>query len=155
MAADFGRVLLDQSITCYLGLFRAVAEVGVYWVGFLFSIQMVQLLMVNLNNILFPAFTKLNDDPQRQFLGFLNAQRILAMLGVSGCLLQAAVAEPFARLIFPSEWEPSIIVMQILSLGMATRMVSGAFIRAAQVARPVHGNRDQSLVVRGDFGRQC
>jgi O-antigen/teichoic acid export membrane protein len=126
LAADFGRVLLDQSDYLVLGLFRTVAEVGVYWVGFLFSIQMVQMLMANLHNILFPAFTKLNDDPQRQFRGFLNSQRILAMLGVSGCLLQAAVAEPFARLMFPGEWESSIIVMQILSLGMATRMIAGA-----------------------------
>ena len=126
LAADFGRVLLDQSDYLLLGLFRTVAEVGVYWVGFLFSIQMVQILMVNLQNILFPAFTKLNDDPQRQFRGFMNSQRILAMLGVSGCLLQAAAADPFARLMFPGEWESSILVMQILSLGMATRMIAGA-----------------------------
>jgi O-antigen/teichoic acid export membrane protein len=126
LVADFGRVLLDQSDYLVLGLFRSVAEVGVYWVGFLFSIQMVQLLMVNLHNILFPAFTKLNDNPQRQVRGFLNSQRILAMLGVSGCLLQAAAATPFARLMFPGEWESSIIVMQILSLGMATRMIAGA-----------------------------
>jgi O-antigen/teichoic acid export membrane protein len=126
LAADFGRALLDQSDYLLLGLFRTVAAVGVYWVGFLFSIQTLQLLMVNLQSILFPAFTKLNAEPQRQFQGFLKAQRILAMLGVSGCLLQAAAAEPFARLLFPAEWEPSIIVMQILSLGMATRMVAGA-----------------------------
>ncbi len=126
LAAEFGRILLDQIDYILLGLFLAVADVGVYWVGFLFSIQAVQFLMANLTNILFPAFTKLNDDPQRQIQGFLNAQRILAMLGVSSCLLQAAVAEPFARLIFPTEWAPSIIVMQILSLSMATRMVSGA-----------------------------
>jgi PST family polysaccharide transporter len=126
LAADFGRVLLDQSDYLLLGLFRTVAVVGVYWVGFLFSIQMIQLLMVNLHNILFPAFTKLNDDPQRQFRGFLNSQRILAMLGVSSCLLQAAAAEPFARLVFSPKFHSSIIVMQILSLGMATRMIAGA-----------------------------
>jgi O-antigen/teichoic acid export membrane protein len=45
---------------------------------------------------------------------------------VSGCLLQAAAAEPFARLLFPGKWDSSIIVMQILSLGMATRMIAGA-----------------------------
>jgi PST family polysaccharide transporter len=126
MVADFGRMVLDQADYMLIGWFLTVADVGVYWVGFLFSIQVVQLLMVNLTNILFPAFMRLNSDPQRQFQGFLNAQRILAMLGVSGCLLQAAAAKPFARLMFPAEYEPSIIVMQILSLSMATRMVAGA-----------------------------
>jgi len=126
LVADVARVLLDQSDYILLGLFRTVEVVGIYTVGFLFSIQTVQILMVNLMTILFPTFTMLNDEPQKQFQGFLNAQRILAMLGVSGCLLQAAAAEPFAHLVFPAKWEPSIIVMQILSLGMATRMVAGA-----------------------------
>jgi O-antigen/teichoic acid export membrane protein len=30
------------------------------------------------------------------------------------------------RLIFPPKWEPSIVLMQVLSLGMATRMVAGS-----------------------------
>jgi O-antigen/teichoic acid export membrane protein len=126
LATEFGRVVLDQSDYLLIGLFRTVVEVGVYWVGFMFSMQTVQLLMVNLTNILFPAFTKLNDDPQRQFHGFLRAQRILAMVGVSGCLLQAAAMEPFGQLVFPDDWKPSILVIQILSLGMATRMMAGA-----------------------------
>jgi PST family polysaccharide transporter len=126
MTAEFGRALLDQSDYILLGLFRTVDVVGLYTVAFLFSIQTVQLLMLNLNNVLFPAFTKLIDDPTRQYHGFLNAQRILAMLGVSGCLLQAATVEPFAHLVFPVEWAPAIVLMQILSLGMATRMIAGA-----------------------------
>ena len=40
--------------------------------------------------------------------------------------MQAAIAAPFAQFVFPAKWEPSIIVMQILSLGMATRMIGGA-----------------------------
>jgi PST family polysaccharide transporter len=126
LVAEFGRALLDQSDCILLGIFRTVAQVGIYTVGFLFSIQMLQLLTVNMSSILFPAFTRLNRDPSKQFQGFLKAQRILAMLGVSGCLLQAALAEPFAHLLFPTKWDASVIVMQILSLGMATRMIGGA-----------------------------
>lgn len=125
-SAELGRALLDQSDYMMLGYFRTMIELGVYTVGFRFSIQMLMLLTANMSYILFPAFTRLNDNPQKQLDGFLKAQRILAMLGVSGCLLQAAVAAPFARFAFPAKWEPSIIVMQILSLGMATRMIGGA-----------------------------
>ena len=124
--AEFGRMLVDQSDYMSLGLFRVdLGLVGIYANGFKFSIQTVRLLMVNMTTILFPAFTKLNDQPQRQYDGFFKAQRILAMVGVSGCLLQAAVAEPFAHLFFPPAWYPSIVVMQILSLGMSTRMMAG------------------------------
>jgi PST family polysaccharide transporter len=123
---EFGRKIVDQSDFITLGLFRTVDVVGLYGVGFRFSLQMVRLLMVNMTSILFPAFTKLNDQPQQQYQGFLRAQRIMALVGVSSCLLQAAIAEPFAHLLFPVEWWPSIIVMQILSLGMSTRMIAGA-----------------------------
>jgi O-antigen/teichoic acid export membrane protein len=126
ISGEFSRKLIDQSDYIALGLFSTPGIVGIYYNGMRFSVQMMRLLMVNMTNILFPAFTKLNDQPQLQYQGFYNAQRILAMIGVSGCLLQAAIAEPFARLVFPARWEDSIIVMQILSLGMSTRMVAGA-----------------------------
>ena len=126
LMSEFGRMLLDQSDYISLGLFHIpLPLVGIYANGFKFSLQTIRLLMVNMTTILFPAFTKLNDQPRRQYDAFFKAQRILAMVGVSGCLLQAAIAEPFARLLFPPQWYPSIIVMQILSLGMATRMISG------------------------------
>jgi O-antigen/teichoic acid export membrane protein len=109
-----------------LGLFHtAPGLVGIYANGFKLSIQMLRLLMVNMATILIPTYAKLNDQPQKQYQGFLTAQRILALLGISGCLLQAAVAEPMARLLFPPKWYPSILVMQILSIGMATRMNGG------------------------------
>jgi O-antigen/teichoic acid export membrane protein len=126
LQSEFGRMLLDQSDYMTLGLFHVnPALVGIYANGFRFSLQTIRLLMVNMTTILFPAFTKLNDQPQRQYEGFFKAQRILAVVGVSGCLLQAAVADSFAHLCFPAKWFPSIIVVQILSLGMATRMISG------------------------------
>lgn len=126
LQSEFGRMLLDQSDYMSLGLFHInPGLVGIYANGFKLSLQTIRLLMVNMTTILFPAFTKLNDQPQRQYDGFFKAQRILAVVGVSGCLLQAAAADSFAHLCFPAKWYPSIIVMQILSLGMATRMVSG------------------------------
>jgi O-antigen/teichoic acid export membrane protein len=126
MLSEFGRLLVDQSDYIMLGLFHtAPGLVGIYANGFKLSIQMLRLLMVNMATILIPTYAKLNDQPHKQYQGFLTAQRILALLGISGCLLQAAVADPMARLLFPPKWYPSILVMQILSIGMATRMNGG------------------------------
>ena len=125
-ASEFGRMLQDQSDYMSLGLFRVdLGLVGIYANGFKFSLQSIRLFMVNMATILFPAFTKLNDQPQRQYEGFFKAQRIIAMVGVSGCLLQAAVAESLVHFLFPPNWYPSVTVMQILSVGMATRMIGG------------------------------
>jgi O-antigen/teichoic acid export membrane protein len=126
LQSEFGRMLIDQSDYMSLGLFQVDPSlIGIYANGFRFSLQTIRLLMVNLTTILFPAFTKLNDQPQRQYDAFFKAERILAVVGVSGCLLQAAAADSFAHLCFPQKYHPSIIVMQILSLGMATRMIAG------------------------------
>jgi O-antigen/teichoic acid export membrane protein len=88
---------------------------------------------LNLTQILFPALTKLKDAAEVRLPAFLKAQRILALLGVSSCFLQAAVAEPLTHLFLNSQWIPAIIVMQVLSLGMATRMIAAtsfAFLKS-------------------------
>jgi len=126
LTTDVQRVVLDQSDYFLLGLFQPLKIVGLYWFGFCVSVQLLQLLSLNMMGVLFPALTKLNDQPQQQFQGFLKAQRILAMFGISACLLQAAVSEPVTRLFLAPKWIPSIIVMQILCIGMATRMVAAS-----------------------------
>src|SRR3954466_4536817 len=126
LIAELQRAFIDQSDNMMLGLFRSVREVGLYVFGFNFSIQILQLLVFNLMNVLFPALTKLNKQPQLQYQGFMKAQRILAMVGISSCLLQAAVAGPLTYLLLKPKWLPSIEVMQILCIGMALRMVGGS-----------------------------
>jgi O-antigen/teichoic acid export membrane protein len=152
LAGEFGRAFIDQSDYMMLGLFRNVSIVGIYTVGFNFSIQMLQLLTVNLSNILFPALTKLNEQPQAQFAGFLKAQRILAGLGISSCLLQSAVAEPLTYLVLDAQkWRDSIIVMQVLSIGMATRMVAGssfALLKSQGRFQAILWNRSAFLAVQ-------
>jgi PST family polysaccharide transporter len=126
LIAELQRAFLDQSDNMAVGFFRNVATVGLYKFGFDFSIQILQLVAFNLMNVLFPALTKLNDQPRKQYDGFIKAQRILAMVGISSCLLQAATAAPLTYLLLDPKWIPSIGVMQILCVGMALRMVAGS-----------------------------
>ena len=126
LIGEYGRLVVDQSDYILLGLFTSVPLVGVYTVGYRVAIQALQMIMTNMAGILFPTFMKLADRPQKQLDAFFNVQRILTTIGVSSCLLQAALSEPFAKFAFPNKWDPSIVVMQVLSIGMATRMVGGA-----------------------------
>jgi lipopolysaccharide exporter len=126
LVGEYGRLVIDQSDYVLLGLFTSVPMVGVYTVGYRVSIQALQLIMTNMASILFPTFMRLADDPEKQFTAFVKVQRILTTIGVSSCLIQAAASESFAKLAFPQRWDPSIIVMQVLSIGMATRMVGGS-----------------------------
>ena len=125
LTAELQRAFLDQSDYIFLGLFR-VALTGLYVYGFSFSIQILQFFSANLANILFPAFTTLNNRPEAQCQAFLRAQRILAMIGISACLIQAAIWKPLVHLLLRPEYYPAIVVMQILTLGMALRMVASS-----------------------------
>ncbi|MFW5652789.1 MAG: oligosaccharide flippase family protein, partial [Planctomycetota bacterium] len=96
--------------------------VGIYWFAYMLSLQSVMLLSNTLSQVLLPALSQLNDDPDRQREAFLRAARMLAGAGVFICLLQAACAAPAVRLLLPVEQAPIIPVIQILSIGMAIRI---------------------------------
>lgn len=106
-----------------LGWLHTKEVVGTYYFGFNLSMQTLILFAFNLEGVLFPTLSKLQDDPVRQRQGYLNAARLLALLGIPACLLQAALADPVMHVVFQPKWAPAIPVVQVLSVGMAFRLV--------------------------------
>jgi O-antigen/teichoic acid export membrane protein len=106
--------------------------VGQFYFAFNLSWQMLVLLQVNLATVLFPALSKLNAEPDRQTQAYLRSARLLALIGVPACFLQAALARPGMMLIFPSKWGPAIPIMAVLSLGMAIHVVGLTYFNLAQ-----------------------
>lgn len=105
-----------------LGLFTTDRVVGLYYFAFNLSMQTMALATQSLTSVLFPVLSKL-EDPVRQTKGFIQAARVLAVAGVPLCLLQAGVADPLVRAVFHPRWLDSIPILQLLSLGMALRLV--------------------------------
>jgi O-antigen/teichoic acid export membrane protein len=107
---------------------------GIYYQAYNLSIQTMQLFTGNLTGVLFPALSKLQSDPQRQIRAFLDATRLLALVAVPLCLMQMAGADPGVRLFFQdNKWAEAIPVLQVLSIGMAFRVVAspgGSLIQA-------------------------
>lgn len=104
---------------------HAPAVIGIYSWSVNLSTQLLRLLANNLMSVLLPSLSKLQDDPARQAGAFLQAARMLAMLGIPACLLQAALAEPIVHLLYRSDWRGVGPVLQALSVGMAFYFVSG------------------------------
>lgn len=102
-----------------LGLLHTKEAVGYYFFAFNLSTQTVQLLGMNLAGVLFPALSRMKEEPKRQAEAFLSALRVLTYVGVPACFIQAALAEPVMRLMFHPKWEPAIAVVQVHSVGMA------------------------------------
>jgi PST family polysaccharide transporter len=116
-----------------LGVMHDAKSVGIYFFAFNLATQTMQVFTQNLSSVLFPALSKLQDNVVHQTRAFLRAAELLALIGVPLCLLQAALAGPAINMLFNSWWSPMIRVLQLLSIGMAVRLVAspgGALIQA-------------------------
>lgn len=134
LTSNFFLMLQWQGDYIVLGRLFATSILGIYFQAYNLSIQTMQLFTGNLTGVLFPALSKLQADPQRQIRAFLDATRLLAMIAVPMCMLQAACADPAVRLFFQdAKWADAIPVLQALSIGMAFRVVAspgGSLIQA-------------------------
>ena len=121
-----------------LSLMFPAAVVGIYFWAVNLSTQLQRLLANNLTNVLLPSLSKLHDDPQRQSAAFVQAMRVLAMIGIPACLLQAAIAGPLVRLLYEDQWSGIAAILAALSIGMAFSFVSGAATSIMKARRQFH-----------------
>jgi PST family polysaccharide transporter len=102
-----------------LGAFVDESHVGLYWFAFAFSMQMIMMISINLEGVLFATLAKLNDEPARQLNAFLRASRVLASVVVPVCLIQAAASNALVHTVFdPAKWSDAAPAMQALGIGM-------------------------------------
>ena len=121
-ARMFGAVIIIGDYLS-LGFFHQKPIVGIYYFAYNLSLQTIIFFAMNLEGVLFPTLSRLSEDLPRQRQGFLNAARVLAVVAIPACLLQAALTAPLIHAIFPAKWFPSIPVLEILCIGMAFRSV--------------------------------
>ena len=102
-----------------IGLFHSPREAGLYFWSYQLSAQAVFLMAVQLRQVLFPSFSKLNQEEDRQFAGFRSGLQTLNALTIPICVVQASLADPVIHLVFGDRWQAAIPVVQWLSVGMA------------------------------------
>jgi O-antigen/teichoic acid export membrane protein len=130
------RLLIEAVAQCdyfLLGLLTTQAVVGLYFFAFRLAAQPIRLLAGNFQNVLLAALAQLGSEPERQIYAAFRTARILAFIVVPLSFLQAAVARPFLLAFFGEKWEGSILLVQILSLGLpfdAVSWVIGAFLKS-------------------------
>jgi lipopolysaccharide exporter len=131
--ANFCNTMTWNGDYIILGIMHDAKTVGIYFFAYNLATQTMQVFTQNLIGVLFPALTKLQHNIAHQTRAFLRAAELLAVIGIPLCLLQAALAGPAVNLLFNSWWQPMIRVLQLLSIGMAVRLVAspgGALIQA-------------------------
>lgn len=124
IGADVGRTLAYQGDYLVLGrAFPGAAAVGHYYYAFQMSSFTVMTLGKNLDTVLFPSLSSMRGDPQRQSRAFYKTIRMMALVGIPFCCMQAVAAAPAVLATLPERFHPSIPYVAILSVGMIPRLL--------------------------------
>jgi PST family polysaccharide transporter len=115
---------ITQGDFMVLGLIHPPDVGGLYFFAFNLSIQTIVLFALSSYGVLFSTLSRLRTEPERQTAAFLSSARVLALVGVPVCLIQAALADAGVRSLFAAKWYTAIPVIQVLSAGMAIRILA-------------------------------
>ena len=125
--------VMNQGDYTVLGLYADKDVVGQYYFAFMLSTQAMMLVTINIGGVLTPVLARFQDRPAIQADRFFEACGLIALLGIPACFGLALTADPLIRLFFDDRYLPAIPFLQLLSIGMAFRMVghNGAFLMQA------------------------
>ncbi|MER2518241.1 MAG: lipopolysaccharide biosynthesis protein [Candidatus Accumulibacter phosphatis] len=110
---------------------------GFYSVAMHLASLPVQKISGILNQVAFPAFSKIQNDPEMIKSHVLKAVRILSFFSFPVLLGISSVAPELVHLLLGSKWEPAIFPLQILPAIMPIRMINSFLPSAVDaVGRP-------------------
>ena len=124
IATGFWYKIITHGDYVILGAIATQKELGLYFFAFTCSIQAIVMLTQGIASIAFPALARLSREPQRQLEAFRKGATALAAIVFPASVAQAILFKPIVEEFFPVRWIPAIVMLQILSLGMAGRTVS-------------------------------
>ena len=107
-----------------LGAMMGNGPLGQYTVGDNLASLPVRESTAPISNVLFPAFSRLQDDPERLRHAFIRAQRLLVATALPVGVGFALVAAPFINLVMGPQWTSVALVAQILSAVFAMHAFS-------------------------------
>lgn len=133
---DYGKWLTGVSILTFLttegddafvGWLLGPAALGFYQYAYRFSNAPATEFTQIISRVMFPAFSKMQDDADRLRSVFLTTFRMTAFVSFPACFGIAAVAPVFVRAFLGPDWTGMILAMQILAGYGLMRAVTKTF----------------------------
>lgn len=126
--------VIRQSDYLILGLFASKSEVGIYFLGYSLSVQVIGFLVNSLAPILFPSLMKIPINEKGRIKNVLMKITIVfAFLGMPFAFWQTSIIEPLVLVFFQEKWYDMIPVVQILSLGIGFNVISSLWGPALRI----------------------
>ncbi|MEC9372780.1 MAG: oligosaccharide flippase family protein, partial [Planctomycetota bacterium] len=118
MLGTLATTVYNQGDYLVLGIITTKAVVGVYFFAYGLSKQVIILLVVNLQTVLFPALSKFADDDARQRSAAKQTIRLLTLLSAPLSFGLISVIDPLETVLFDGRWSGAVAPIQLLSLAL-------------------------------------
>lgn len=109
-------VALDLADQTLIGAMLGSLQLGYYSIGVKFPELVIANFSLILSKALFPTFSKINRDLEKLRTGYLLTIKYTAFITVPAGLGMASVSREVILTVFGNQWEPAIILMQVLAL---------------------------------------
>lgn len=126
--------LLRRSDDFLIGYFLGPTMLGYYVVGYRLLMVLTRVLTGITNTVAFPAFSRIQHDPERMRRAFCRVTQYTSLLAIPVFTATAVLAPELVPACFGEKWTPSIPVMQILAfMGILQSVLffNGTVIRAS------------------------
>ena len=120
-------ILVNQADVLVGSRMMSKAALGVYSVSLHLATLPMQKMMSVINQVAFPAVARLQDDPERLKRRLLQACSLLTTVSVPVLWGLAAVAPEFVAIVLGAKWAAATRTLQMVTLVVPLRMVSGLF----------------------------
>ncbi|WP_336511698.1 oligosaccharide flippase family protein [Candidatus Accumulibacter phosphatis] len=124
---EFCGFFYSQADMFVAGKLLGKEALGFYSVAMHLASLPVQKVSGILNQVAFPAFSKIQNDSATVKLHVLKSVRILSFLSFPVLWGISSIAPEIVQLLLGPKWEPAILPLQILPMIMPLRMISNFF----------------------------
>lgn len=120
LASTFGWTMMTQADTLIAARRLSPAELGLYAEAFFLTSLLASKFVPPLNEVAFPAYARMQDDPRQLGAAFLKAVRLIMLVTCPLYLGLAVVAPDAVAVVLGAKWGAMAPLMSVLALAMPT-----------------------------------
>lgn len=128
--------LIMQGDDIFVGKLIGAAALGFYQMAYLISNAPATEISLVMNRITFPAFSKLQDSPDKLREAYLKTLQLTSFLSFPLAGLIIVLGHDFTMVFLKEKWIPIVSLMQVLAVWGAVRSVGNVATLARAVGRP-------------------
>ena len=116
LAFNFFNYFFRNSDSLIIGRVLGVEILGYYSLAYGLMLKPLQYVSWSVGNVLFPAFSRLQEDIERVRLAYIRVVRSISLLTFPMMLGLIVVSREFVLTFYGAKWAPVVIPLQLLSI---------------------------------------